>query len=135
MRLILRELDNKFIFLSYSHTHAQNQSLAVSSESSDGCESHLRHRKGGITTGFSIIHLFAAEGIRGLSILIYPGCTCIKQSHVHTNIWRWLILGQKWDRRNGVFIFNFLKEGEITAHKASLNGDVFFSSNIWQEFD
>lgn len=38
--------------------------------------SHCRSRMGGITTGFSIIHLFSAMGIRGLSIFIYRGCTC-----------------------------------------------------------
>ena len=60
----------------------------MSAECSDGCLPHLRHGTGGVTTGFSIIHLFAAEGIRDLSILICPGGTGTKVKAVTTtHIW------------------------------------------------
>lgn len=61
--------EQKFI----CHLHAQTQNQ------SSGCDrgAHIsaQTRGGGVTTGFSIIHLFAAEGITVPSILI---CTELK---------------------------------------------------------
>lgn len=98
MWLILWNSVNKFIFLSLSHTNTHTKiNLWLCHWSAQMATCLISDTGwGGVTTGFSIIHLFAAEGIRGLSVLIYSDCTCtILKPWPQKRIWGLLLLAQE----------------------------------------